>query len=333
MPRLVSPCGEKRSGAFEPGRVGHEDPVERVDAAGPIATEAHVDVDGLEESLTSGNRFGTGGRIAVRLGMPRLVQPLDPRGVENPTGFEEAAGATSLPFPTAAVFGRAFRVSSKSVRVTRMRKHFALDMPAGRFARNTLVASVLGLLPLLVLYIALTPGFTAQLAGGGPALWRFLRQVLTNGLPVVFAVNYVGFFLFAWAVDARPDGGRQALVLLIDLPLRVLLFIILHAVIYVVSADWFGSFGGSRLTALLTVAPTLARSALFENISGVYLYATLASAVPLYAATIAGTDRFEGSPFRFPGRAGAILAALALFCLFAVLLTATAKLIVRFQSG
>jgi hypothetical protein len=84
---------------------------------------------------------------------------------------------------------------------------------------------------------------------------------------------------------------------------------------------------------LLTVAPTLARSALFENISGVYLYATLASVVPLYAATIAGTDRFEGSPFGFPGRAGPILVALALFSLFVVLLTATAKLIVRFQSG
>jgi len=212
-----------------------------------------------------------------------------------------------------------------------MQQYFALDMPAVRFARNTLVASLLGLLPLLVLYIALTPGFAAQLMGGGPALGRFLRQVLTNGLPVVFAVNYVSFFLFAWAVDRHPGGGGRALVLLVDLPMRVVLFIILHAVIYAVSADWFGSFGGSRLTALRVVAPTLAQSALFQNISGVYLYATLVSALPLYVAAIERSDRLGKLPHRFP--AGLVLAALALFGLFAVLLTAVAKLIVRLQSG
>ena len=100
-----------------------------------------------------------------------------------------------------------------------------------------------------------------------------------------------------------------------------------------VSADWFGSFGGSRLTALRVVAPTLARSALFENISGVYLYATLASAVPLYATAFRGKDRFFGAPFRFRGRTGPVLAALALFVLVAALLTIAAKLIMRLQSG
>ncbi len=129
------------------------------------------------------------------------------------------------------------------------------------------------------------------------------------------------------------ERSHQALVLLIDPPLRVLSFIILHAVIYMVSADWFGSFGGSRLTALRVVAPTLARSALFENISGVYLYATLASAVPHYAAAFRGKDRFFGAPFRFRGRTGPVLAALALFVLVAALLTIAAKLIMRLQSG
>jgi hypothetical protein len=102
-----------------------------------------------------------------------------------------------------------------------MHRHFTLDMPAGRFARNTLIASLLGMVPLLGLYIALTPGFAAQLLGGGDPLWRFVRQVLTNGLPVVFAVNYAGFLLFALgrrvgaprtphevAAPRRPDGVR-----------------------------------------------------------------------------------------------------------------------------
>lgn len=213
-----------------------------------------------------------------------------------------------------------------------MERYFSLDMPAAQFARNTLIFSTLGLVPSLCLYVALTPGFAAHLAGGGPALGRFARQVLTNGVPVVFVVNYAGFFLFAWIIARRPDGPSQALFLLIDPPLRVSLFIVLHAVIYTISADWFGSFGGSRLTALRVVAPTLARSALFENLSGAYLYATLVSALPLYVSLLQSSD---GPRFfrRLPGRIGAVLIAIALFGSFALALTVVAVLIVRLQSG
>jgi hypothetical protein len=214
-----------------------------------------------------------------------------------------------------------------------MQRHFPLDMPASRFARNTLVASLLGLLPPLILYVALMPGFASQLMSGGPAFARFLRQVLTNGLPVVFAVNYASFLLFAWAVDRHAGRRGWTLVLLVDLSMRVVVFIVLHAVIYTLSADWFGSFGGSRLKALRVVGPTLAHSALFQNISGVYLYATLISALPLYVTAIERSDRLGRLLNRFPGRTGFVLAALALFGLFAVLLAAAATLIVRLQSG
>jgi len=222
-----------------------------------------------------------------------------------------------------------------------MEKYFTLDMSATRFARNTFIVSLLSLIPLLLVYISLTPGFGPMLLGGGPALSRFLRQVLTNGVPVVFVVNWVSFFLFALLLSKRGRVRGLALVFLIDLPARLVIFIFLHVVIYVVSADWFGSFGGSRLTALLVVAPTLARSALFENISGVYLYATLVSALPLYVTAIEqsllGGD---GSPTwlgrlirRLPGRSGAVLLALALFVLFVSVLTAVAAAIAQWQSG
>ena len=163
-----------------------------------------------------------------------------------------------------------------------MHRYFALDMPAGRFLGNVFLLSLAGLLPVLALYVALTPGFAAMLSGGGIPLSRFLRQVLSNGLIVIFVVNYAGCFLFAWSIRAEGTSRDLRRALWCDLPLRLGLFITLHAAIYVLSADWFGSFGGSRLTALGVVAPTLARSAFFDNISGVYLYAVLLGAMPVW---------------------------------------------------
>ena len=201
-----------------------------------------------------------------------------------------------------------------------MERYFAPGMPALEFARNTLIASLLGLAPLLMLYVALTPGFASHLMQGGPALSLFLRQVLTNGLPVVFLVNYAGFFLFA-TIIAKPGQIRTRLwLILLDPALRVTLFVALHALIYVLSADFFGSFGGSKSTALRVVAPTLARSALFENISGVYLYAVVLAALPVHAAVFGKTGLARWAPALFACAA------------FVILLTGLARLIIRLQA-
>jgi hypothetical protein len=221
-----------------------------------------------------------------------------------------------------------------------MDKYFNINMPFWRFARNTLVISCLGLFPLLLLYIALTPGFGSMLLTNGSAFSRFLRQVVTNGLPVVFAINYVSFSLYATSVAKRRERAVHVRVLLIDLPARVIIFILLHGVIYFISADWFGSFGADRWQALQVVGPTLVRSALFDNISGVYLYATLVSALPLYATVMArilekGTGRPEwlwGFVYNLPGKLGPILFALVLFASFTLVLTGAAAVIVKLQS-
>lgn len=211
-----------------------------------------------------------------------------------------------------------------------MNSHFAHDMPAARFVRNTLLFSCLSLLPLLLLYVLLTPGFAAFLLQGGPPLARFLRQVVTNGLPVVFAVNYLSFFLLS-LVQTSGRARDPLRLILIDLIARLAIFISLHAVIYVASASWFGSFGGDRMTALRVVGPTLSRSALFANISGVYLYATLISALPLYIAAIERSAEERPSSHlarltrSLPGRTGAALLALVLFGVFLLALTATAR--------
>jgi len=110
-----------------------------------------------------------------------------------------------------------------------------------------------------------------MLASNTTALGRFARQVMTNGLPVVFLVNYLGF-VFAYVTLKRSRHSRIRYIVLDGL-LRSVVFVGVHILVYVLSADLFDSFGGDRTTALSVVGPTLERSFMFENISGVYLYA------------------------------------------------------------
>lgn len=203
-------------------------------------------------------------------------------------------------------------------------------MSGFRFLRNVLLISIAGLIPPLALFVSLSPGFSTALSQGGPALLRFLRQVLTNGLPVVFAINYVSFFLYALSNQTERRGDPVAFVAL-DVLARVSLFFGLHALIYVLSSDWYGSFGGDRMTAISVVAPTLAQSAYFENVSGVYFYATVVSAMPLYVTAIRRSKviRRLTEPLLFG--AGPIILAAALFLATAVIMTILAQAIVHVQ--
>lgn len=212
-----------------------------------------------------------------------------------------------------------------------MERYFSTDMPGVHFVRNVLLFSLAALIPVLFLYVLLTPGFGSALLGGGPALGRFLRQVATNGLPVVFVINYVSFFLFAVAQQRTGRHRDPSMFVLVEIGIRVFLFFVLHALIYVLSADWFGSFGGSRKTALSVVAPTLARSAFFENISGVYLYATMVSALPLYIAAIKQSQVLRPYVRLGPRNFAVTILAILSFGLSVALLTVVAETIAYLQ--
>ncbi len=187
-----------------------------------------------------------------------------------------------------------------------------------------MLVSIAGLIPPLALYVFLSPGFWTVLSQGGPALLRFMRQVLTNGLPVVFAINYVSFFLYALSIRAE-RRGYPVLFVATDVLARLSLFFGLHALIYVLSADWYGSFGSDRMTAISVVAPTLARSAYLENVSGVYLYATSVSAVPLYMTAVRQSKMFQKATEPRPFVAGRFILAAAIFLATAVLITIFAR--------
>lgn len=206
-------------------------------------------------------------------------------------------------------------------------RHFSIGLPLSRFVLNTLLLSVIGLMPVLVLYIVMVPGFGSHLMTADAALSGVIRQILTNGLPVVFLVNLFSLSLFT---QLRADKLRPEWVLAADIAARIGAFIALHAIIYAASALVFGSFGGDPLQALRVVGPTLAQSATFSNLSGVYLYATLVSAFPLHMAlTGAAMQRHGNQGGEIPKTGFVTLAflALAVFGLQALLLTGVSLLL------
>lgn len=198
-------------------------------------------------------------------------------------------------------------------------RHFAPELPATRFAWNVMLVSLAGLVPAVALYVATSPGLAAHLLATDGAGRRFLRQLLTNGLPVVFAVNFAGYLLCGLLRARRMTPGR---LVALDVVARVGLFLALHAVVFAASAVAFGSFGGSPAQALRTVAPTLVQAAAFGNLSGAYFYATVLGALPLHVAALAG--------IRGPraGRGSVFALALAAVVLQAAALTALAALII-----
>jgi len=200
-------------------------------------------------------------------------------------------------------------------------RHFAPDLPATRFGWNVLLVSLAGLLPAVAVYVALSPGLAGHLRAGVGAGAPFLRQLLTNGLPVVFVVNVASFLLYARFRARRIAAGR---LVALDLLARVGLFFALHAVVFAFSALAFGSFGGDPVQALRVVAPTLVQAAAFGNLAGAYLYATLLSALPLHVAALA---RLRGAAGPWAGVALALLA----FALQAAVLTAVALAVSALQ--
>lgn len=197
-------------------------------------------------------------------------------------------------------------------------RHLTPRLPPARFVGGITIVSIAGLLPVLVLYIALIPGFRAHLWAAEGALGALLRQVATNGLPVVFALNWLSFVLLAHLRAGTIGVGR---IVALDFTARIGLFVLLHGLIYAGSALVFGSFGGEPARGLAVVAPTLVAAAAFGNLSGVYLYASLVGALPLHMAAIEAATRG-----RMPLLV-VLFAAIALFALQALVLTTAAALL------
>jgi hypothetical protein len=201
-------------------------------------------------------------------------------------------------------------------------RHLSPHQPPGRFAVAVILLSLTGLAPMIALYVAFSPGMTGHILGSQGALRALLRQLATNGLPVVFVVNFISLLLFARLRDQTIGPVRLVAA---DIGLRIGVFFGLHAVVFAGSALAFGSFGGDPVQALRVVAPTLLQAATFGNLSGAYLYATTLSALPLHMAA------FARMLPRAAGRGVLLASGVATFALQAAVLTSIAFLFTALQ--
>jgi hypothetical protein len=212
-----------------------------------------------------------------------------------------------------------------------MGRFFNADLPFFRFCWNVLLFSLLSMLPFLITYVAITPGFTVMLATNSTAFSRFMRQVMTNGLPVVFLINYAGFV----AASARLQRKKRSpyYYVILDGLGRAVLFVGLHAFVYVISVDLFGSFGGDRGTALQVVGPTLQRAWLFENISGAYLYSAIPGALVAHGALlrhfVTGNSEADALRTRALGKSVVLVSALGVVVFVTLLSSAMTAVLGR----
>ena len=96
---------------------------------------------------------------------------------------------------------------------------------------------------------------------------------------------------------------------------------------YPASALMFASFGGDPGQGLRVVGPTLAQAGAFGNLSGVYLYVTLATALPLHMALAEAAMRQRGA--RHLPLALIAGPALAILALQVFLLTLASRLLMQ----
>ncbi len=171
---------------------------------------------------------------------------------------------------------------------------FARDIGWLRFAVQSFVLSLIGMVLAAGFYIATYPALRMGLMDDPMLLNAFLRQVIASGLVTVFVINTIGFANYGAFVARGNDGRSTAAVLGADLFTRGLLFVGMHVIIYYLAAEYYASFGGNTLLALQVVAPTLAGAAHMGNLSGVYLWATAISALPFFMVVLAQGTRGSG---------------------------------------
>jgi hypothetical protein len=168
-----------------------------------------------------------------------------------------------------------------------LRMYFSGRLPPWRFALNVLSFTIVSMLLLMLVYVPLTPQFFTSLTTDPLQRRAVGTQLLFDGFIATCIANYVGFSIFAMRSEHHDFDPVRSLF--VDLVVKVLVFIVATAVIYVAYARIHGAFTGSDQAALKAVKPTVLLAAKFQNLTAVYLYSLAISSLPLYIAALAQT--------------------------------------------
>lgn len=165
-----------------------------------------------------------------------------------------------------------------------LRNSVSPRLPAGRFLRTVLISVLCGFAVFLIAYLTMVTGFARQIVNDGFAMWRVAQSVLIYGLPVAFLCAYMSFFLQGLLLDRIERSSVKILIfyLIFDVAVRLAVFALLSVLVFAYFAQFHGRFGGSVLSAVRVVPATIASAATFSNIAGVYFYAAMFSAFPLF---------------------------------------------------
>jgi hypothetical protein len=165
---------------------------------------------------------------------------------------------------------------------------YSRKVPAKRFFGFLVGFSVGPMVMVLAFYIAQTPGLLCQLVSDPMASRLFFGQVIGDGLIVLLLSNFFGLLLDQIVFGAAPQFRSSAIyaVLLAEIFVKVIIFILVTAVVYVAYAVYADDFTGSPMRALKAVVPTIRYAIAFGNLTSVYLYATVIFSLPLFIVAL-----------------------------------------------
>lgn len=168
-----------------------------------------------------------------------------------------------------------------------MALRYGPSVSGGRFAASTFAASLAALTIWSIAWFADADAFRAQIAGDPFARGRILRALVVNGLPIVFAATFVANLVHSkltvetGVLDARPSRRLG-----VDLAVRLAVFACVTIAAFQLFVALFHAFGGDPIAALAATPEILRRAVAFQDLFGVYLWAALFAAHPLYAAAV-----------------------------------------------
>jgi hypothetical protein len=128
------------------------------------------------------------------------------------------------------------------------------------------------------------PASVCQLITDAAASRLFFGQVLGNGLVVLLATNFVGYFFDQFMIGKSPQSGISLIsrMLPIDILIKLGSFVVFTTVSYVLYAYFAEAFLGDPIVAIRTVVPTISEAIWYRNLTAVYLYSAAFGSLPIF---------------------------------------------------